>query len=323
MGYSVYPAAAAGLSVRKSQTFTSSGTFTLPSGYGASKPLLVDLEICGGGGGGGGGAYSASAEGRGGGGGGSGVTTVFDRVSLTANATITIGAGGTGGTAGGATGTAGASGGASNVNSTYYSPGGGGGSGAVITASSRYGKMVNTYGYFIPGGYAGSSLGGVGGAGGSGGDASGTLQSNPQNGLYYAGGIYGYPSMRYNDNTDSSTTQLASGADTNDGKGLAMIMSQGNSGTVAIRPLLLQRGGGGGGSSGSSANTYGIGGGAGTKTAGGLQGIRSQTTGNKNGSSATDAGCGGGGGGGSWNSGGAAGAGGNGGAGYITVYWWE
>jgi hypothetical protein len=36
--------------IRKQTTFTSSGTFTLPAGYGAGQPLLVDIEICGGGG---------------------------------------------------------------------------------------------------------------------------------------------------------------------------------------------------------------------------------------------------------------------------------
>ncbi len=47
MGIQVFPAAGGGV-VLKTQTFTSSGTFTLPSGYGASNPLIVDLEICGG-----------------------------------------------------------------------------------------------------------------------------------------------------------------------------------------------------------------------------------------------------------------------------------
>jgi hypothetical protein len=36
----------------KYQKFTSSGTFTLPSGYGAGKPLLVNIQVIGGGGGG-------------------------------------------------------------------------------------------------------------------------------------------------------------------------------------------------------------------------------------------------------------------------------
>lgn len=37
----------------KYQKFTSSGTFTLPDGYGAAKPLLVTIQVIGGGGGGG------------------------------------------------------------------------------------------------------------------------------------------------------------------------------------------------------------------------------------------------------------------------------
>jgi hypothetical protein len=36
----------------KYQKFTSSGTFTLPDGYGAAKPLLVNIQVIGGGGGG-------------------------------------------------------------------------------------------------------------------------------------------------------------------------------------------------------------------------------------------------------------------------------
>ena len=40
MSLSTFPAPAAGL-VKYSQLFTSSGTFTLPSGYSATNPLFV------------------------------------------------------------------------------------------------------------------------------------------------------------------------------------------------------------------------------------------------------------------------------------------
>jgi hypothetical protein len=41
------------------QKFTSSGTFTLPDGYGAANPLLIDIQVIGGGGGGSGSSYNS------------------------------------------------------------------------------------------------------------------------------------------------------------------------------------------------------------------------------------------------------------------------
>ena len=53
MGSSTIPAGGAGGGLEpKYQKFTSSGTFTLPDGYGAAKPLLINIQIIGGGGGG-------------------------------------------------------------------------------------------------------------------------------------------------------------------------------------------------------------------------------------------------------------------------------
>jgi hypothetical protein len=109
----------------KYQKFTSSGTFTLPDGYGAAKPLLVNIQIIGGGGGGsaqsvnwassgvvlatrfnnyfgsnGQGSFIVNAStnstlqninGRGGGSGGIAATQMY----LTSNLTITVGAAGT------------------------------------------------------------------------------------------------------------------------------------------------------------------------------------------------------------------------------------
>ena len=51
MASSTVPASGGGLAPYY-QKFVSSGTFTLPSGYGASKPLLVTIQVIGGGGGG-------------------------------------------------------------------------------------------------------------------------------------------------------------------------------------------------------------------------------------------------------------------------------
>ena len=62
MGVSIFPAASSAGLQPKYQKFTSSGTFTLPTGYGAGKPLLVDIEVIGGGGGGG---FTGTANGIG------------------------------------------------------------------------------------------------------------------------------------------------------------------------------------------------------------------------------------------------------------------
>jgi hypothetical protein len=127
MGVSTVPSGGGGLAPYY-QKFTSSGTFTLPSGYGSSKPLLINIQVIGGGGSGTlGGASSVAypttfrfgkysyfgdventvrnmtitgtaiptnweniTNGRGGGSGGLAATQMY----LTSNLTITIGAAG-------------------------------------------------------------------------------------------------------------------------------------------------------------------------------------------------------------------------------------
>jgi hypothetical protein len=110
MGLSVYPSASAAPLSPKYQKFTSSGTFTLPTGYGAGKPLLVNIQVIGGGGGGsqtsvgayeayynsyfGNGTIGQAARNdlaRAGGSGGIATSQLY----LTNNLTITIGAAGT------------------------------------------------------------------------------------------------------------------------------------------------------------------------------------------------------------------------------------
>lgn len=124
MGVSNVPAASAAGLQPKYQKFTSSGTFTLPTGYGAAKPLLIDIQVIGGGGGGaaefvtanngnslgnvsynnyfGSGTVatitgtavnytSTNYNGKGGGSGGLAKTQMY----LTSNLTITVGAAGT------------------------------------------------------------------------------------------------------------------------------------------------------------------------------------------------------------------------------------
>lgn len=121
MAVSNVPAASAAGLQPKYQKFTSSGTFTLPTGYGAAKPLLVNIQVLGGGGAGGGTLISsgntygqfrsndyfgnsasinivgnASVNGdnaTGGAGGGSG-GLAQTQLYLTSNLTITVGAAG-------------------------------------------------------------------------------------------------------------------------------------------------------------------------------------------------------------------------------------
>lgn len=337
MGISVFPAAGGGV-VRKQTSFTSSGTFTLPAGYGAGQPLIVDIEICGGGGGGGSGSAETATSTGGGTGGGSGVVAVYKDISLTANATITIGAGGTGGTAvsGNSYGIVGASGGTSNVNSTFYAPGGGGGSpGQNGSPTTVKGLGVNSHGFYIPGGYTtGIDVAGAGGGSGS----TGSANLNNGQTSWPIGGSRGSAGMYIQTPATGSTsladTQFALFALAT-GKGLAAGNTNSVNAVMTQTPvtlggsneiLALQRGAGGAGARGNGNNVVSGGGAAGTRFNGGQSGYNDSTsvTGSKNGASASDAGCGGGGGGGIYASGGAttSGAGGNGAAGYCIITYW-
>lgn len=116
------------------QVFTSSGTWTKPSGYSADTPVII--EVWGGGGGG-----SSNASG-GGGGGGAYSQVIVNMGSLGATETITVGTGG-------ATGFNGVTGGTSSFGSLLSAfggaggldsgNGGGGGGGALSSGSSTTG----------------------------------------------------------------------------------------------------------------------------------------------------------------------------------------
>jgi hypothetical protein len=118
MASSSIPSGSGGGLAPKYQKFTSSGTFTLPDGYGAAKPLLISIQVIGGGGGGQGtislvrngtaNSYSTNNYfGAGWGSNWSAGTTNFagkpgssgglaaTQMYLTANLTITVGAAGT------------------------------------------------------------------------------------------------------------------------------------------------------------------------------------------------------------------------------------
>ena len=89
----VFAAAGGGNTLASVQVFTSSGTWTRPTGV-----ITVMVEVVGGGGGGGGNSSGNTASG---GGGAGGYARELLDVSSTASATVTVGAGGSGGSAGG------------------------------------------------------------------------------------------------------------------------------------------------------------------------------------------------------------------------------
>ena len=177
-------AAAAGGGLASIQVFTTTGTWTKPSGI-----TKVWVRVQGGGGGGGG-----ATDRLGGGGGGGGYCEEFIDVSGTSSETITIGIGGSGGVGGGW----GSSGGTSSFGSFNSATGGsvgqsngtgpdgglgGAGSGGAINmvgsdgiGNSRY----NASGHEGYGGQGGSSVLGGGGRAGNG--------SNGSDGNDYGGG---------------------------------------------------------------------------------------------------------------------------------------
>ncbi len=155
------------LSAQTTQTFNSSGTFTVPVGV-----TSVTVEAWGGGGAGGGATGNPAA-----GGGGAGGAYAKNTFSVTAgnSFTITVGAGGAGGTSNGQ------SGGASwfGSTSTLLAIGGPGGSaatsnnfsanGATAPTSGNVGGSINHYG-----GNGGKGTGTAGSIGGGGGASAGT-----------------------------------------------------------------------------------------------------------------------------------------------------
>jgi len=330
MALSVFPAASSAGVVQQQTLFTTSGTFTLPTGYGVSKPLIVDIEICGGGGGGGSGSGGANTNAHGGAGGGSGLCLVYRGISLTANATITLGSGGTGGTAvSNSNGNAGANGGTSDVNSLYYAPGGGGGVGGYTSSVTRVGGTIRTQGFIMWGGRAAATSYAPGSAGGSAGAKSGAYTTSDNQAIY--GGSKGQrDSERALDSVALTTAYDFNMYDELAGVGIATARvgntSSGlptNGKQINNELTVLQRGGGGSGALANNATVSG-GGLAGTINNGGQSGFTQSTsvTGSKNATSATDNGCGGGGGAGMYSNGVVGGTGGNGAGGYCKISYW-
>ena len=146
--------------VGQTQTFTSSGTFTVPANV-----TTMTVYVWGAGGGGGGGSNGCAQEGNGGGGGGGGFATKILTVSSGQVYTITVGAGGTAGASGGGS-TAGTGG-----NTTIT------GTGGTVSATGGTGGAGNSSCGTVAGGTGGTGTAGTGittytGGGGSTGQAA-------------------------------------------------------------------------------------------------------------------------------------------------------
>ena len=156
--------AAAGGGFASMQVFTSSGTWTKPTGIN-----LVKVYVIGGGGGGGNNDNSSSTADTASGGGAGGMAVEVIDVSSISSETVTIGAGGAGATSGGAQGS---TGGTSSFGSHCTATGGTGGKGGTNGSDiglpgpggAGSGGNINVTGM---NGFAGSQPGMVGGAGGS------------------------------------------------------------------------------------------------------------------------------------------------------------
>ncbi len=185
-----------------SQIFTSSGTFTVPSGINR-----IYVRLWGAGGGGGGAAIDSGYANSGAGGGGGGYTEGWLSVSPQQTLTVTVGTGG----AAGANSTTGVGGNGGNGSSasvgSYSAPGGSGGTGAAYTTVSGT----------VPGGAGGSAGNGTisqtGSAGAVGASASNAYETGGNGGssggfLEYGAGGQG---ANYNNNDTNATSGTKGG----------------------------------------------------------------------------------------------------------------
>lgn len=293
---------------RITTAFTGSGTWR-------KNPLTNNLRVRAWGGGGGGGAgvvvgAGTACSGGGGGGGGGFVEALFRASELSATETVTVGAGGTGGSTSGGNGAAGGlSQFGSYIGARAY--GGGGGSGGASGANSGGGAggMSIGIGGNASGATGGSAFSATGSAGGSGAGTSG-------NAGYGVGiGGAGTASGAAGNNAGAAVYGSQGGAS---GGGITSGNSPQNGGGQSWASTVYSTAGTapGGSATALAARTAGMvvgfggaGGAAATIAAGGA-------------GAAGMAGGGGGGGGGSTQTGYAQGAGGNGGNGWVVIEEW-
>jgi len=210
------------------QLFTSSGTFTVPSG------VTSIAVVCVGAGGGGGGSEDDDETG---GGGGGGALAYVNNITTTPgeSLTVTVGTGGGGGGAGGGNGSAGGNSSLSRGGTTLAQANGGGG--GQNRGSGGSGGTVNT---------------GTGGAGGDGGAGSDRGTTNAGGG----GGAGGY-SGAGGDGSDENTSNPTAGSGGGGGGGLrsSIYTNVGGGGGVGVL---------GEGASGAAGDVVNPGGGGGS-----------------------------------------------------------
>lgn len=193
-----------GISVRGIQTFTSSGSFTVPDGV-----TTLYLSGCAGGGGGGGGGGNPTTGSSGGGGGGGGAGNIAINQSVTVvpgqTYTVTIGARGNGGANSGSSssdGKNGTAGGTTSFGSLLTLSGGGAGLGGVSGGNPS------------PGGGFGGAPGGS-----DGGDGNFTTAVATGNGGVGASGPFGVNGGRGRSGTPGRSGYAATGYGTGGGGG--------------------------------------------------------------------------------------------------------
>lgn len=340
---------------RNFQLFTSSGTFTPPSGA-----KVFDVIVVGAGGGGSGGGYADGGTittGYGGAGGGSGYAMYLRDLRITSPVTVTIGVGGAGGIGALASvaawsGLAGTRGGTTAFGA--YTAAGGGGAGVTTTGSAAQATAslssnlaafdtIKSVGY-VPSAGASSAviLGGSGGSAGGYYPSTAPTRSSAGTSSITSTGVGAiWGGSNFNSLTPSSESILTTvsfdsqAARTQSiifgqqfGQILYLSREQSNgqyyvdARTRKVGDLWYVAGGGGVGLSVTTTTLYGQGGFAGTDIAGGSHGVNaSATVISQVGETATTPSAGGGGGGGSYQTGAAAGAGGAGANGFVVVYW--
>lgn len=218
------------------QTFTASGTFTVPYGVNAVDVFLV--------GGGGGGSRYPHPGSYGGGGGGGGYTKTVKTIPVTpgSNCPIVVGAGGSGGTYN--ANVPGGTGGTSSITVAGTTRSSSGGQGGGNGTGNNGGAGGSGGGYSCGGGSLGSTGGSNGSNGGGGGGGVGqgttTMSFEETSGTPYAGGGGG----------GGKSSPSASGGYSGGGSG-GSYSSWGGSGTSNT--------GGGGGGWGANDYNYGAG----------------------------------------------------------------
>ena len=295
-------------SARLRTTFTGSGTWR-------KNALTSFVRVRGYGGGGGGGAGvvvagSTACSGGAGGGGGGAFDAMFSAADLSATETVTVGAGGTGGTTSGGSGTAGGT----TIFGAYVAArayGGGGGAGGQSGGASGGGAggMIIGAGSSGSAGTGGAAFSAAGSAGGSGAGTSANVGIGV--GIGGAGCASGGVGL-------NAGTPLEAGQGGASGGGITVGNAAQNGGGQSWASTIYSTAGTAPGGNATALPARA----AGQKVAYGGAGGASAITANGGSGAAGQSGGGGGGGGGSTQTGYTQGSGGDGGAGLVVVEEW-